>query len=256
MLKIFFWLLLIINAGLFAVEHGVLDGTGYTKSGREPTRLANQLQADKIKLVSETEQSNIVATPPSTAINSDSAIAPTDNASVTEAPSPVPAPTISTSFACTEIGNFSAAEARRFASQLAESVPTIKPTRRMVQEIASYRVYLPSLGSREAANKKGDELLGLGVNDFFVIHDAPPLLYGISLGTFKTEEASHTQLTRLQEKGLTGMKVEARKATFGKVAFQLGMVDAQTKPRLDKIVASFPHKEVRSCVEAPISEKN
>ncbi|QRX84105.1 SPOR domain-containing protein [Glaciimonas sp. PAMC28666] len=259
MLKIFFWLLLIINASLFALEHGVLNGTGFIKSGREPARLVNQLQADNIKLLSE-EQTKTATTSPSTTNNPDAAMDSPAKVSATEtpapAPEPAPAPIVPTAFACMEIGNFSAPEARRFASQLAESAPSIKPVRRMVQEIASYRVYLPSLGSQDAANKKGEELLGMGINDFFVIQGAPPLLYGISLGTFKSEEASRTQLARLEEKGLTGMKVEARKATFGKVAFQLAEVDAQTKPRLEKIVASFARKEVRSCDEAPLSEKN
>lgn len=253
MLKIFFWLLLIINASLFALEHGVLNGTGFIKSGREPARLVNQLEADNIKLLSE-EQTKNAATSPSTTNNPDAAMDSPVKVSATE--TPAPAPIVPTAFACMEIGNFSAPEARRFASQLAESAPSIKPVRRMVQEIASYRVYLPSLGSQDAANKKGEELLGMGINDFFVIQGAPPLLYGISLGTFKSEEASRTQLARLEEKGLTGMKVEARKATFGKVAFQLAEVDAQTKPRLEKIVASFARKEVRSCDEAPLSEKN
>ena len=257
MLKIFFWLLLIINASLFALEHGVLNGTGFIKSGREPARLVNQLQADNIKLLSE-EQTKNTTTSPSTTNRPDAAMDSPAKVSATETPVPVsvPAPIAPTALACMEIGNFSAPEARRFASQLAESAPSIKPVRRMVQEIASYRVYLPSLGSQDAANKKGEELLGMGINDFFVIQGAPPLLFGISLGTFKTEEASHTQLARLEEKGLTGMKVEARKATFGKVAFQLADVDALTKLRLDKIVASFSRKEVRSCDEAPMSEKN
>ncbi|MEB0010836.1 SPOR domain-containing protein [Glaciimonas sp. Cout2] len=265
MLKIFFWLLLLINAGLFALQHGYVEGIGLISNGREPARLTNQLQADKIKLVpvteAEGEKGNSARTNQNGVTNSNSANN-ANNAAITSTANPGGGEKDGTdsaansAFACTEVGNFSAAEARRFASQLAEVAPTVQPIRRPVQEIASYRVYLPSFGSQDAANKKGEELLGLGITDFFVIQDAPPLLYGISLGTFKSEEASQIQVARLEEKGLIGIRVEARKATAGKVAIQLRLLNAQTSAQLTKVVATFTHKEVRSCDEATLPERS
>ncbi|MGB7194184.1 MAG: SPOR domain-containing protein, partial [Collimonas pratensis] len=49
MLKLIFWLLLLANAALFAMQKGYL-GALYS-DGREPARIGKQLQADKIKLV-------------------------------------------------------------------------------------------------------------------------------------------------------------------------------------------------------------
>ncbi|MGS0740377.1 SPOR domain-containing protein [Glaciimonas sp. GG7] len=229
MLKSIFWLLLIANVALFALERGYLDAAGIYSNGREPGRVANQLQADKIKLVP--------------AIDPDAHPAAAESAPTETAPAAAPV-TIS---ACTEIGNFSAGEARRFASQWSELAPTVPIGRREIKEIGSYRVYLPSLGSKEAADKKIEELRGLGIKDFFVITDAPNIRYGISLGILKTEEAAQTQVAMLGKKGLVGTRIEPRNATMGKVAFQLRDLNTQSKAAFDKIVANFTGKEITRC---------
>ncbi|WP_061534930.1 hypothetical protein [Collimonas arenae] len=98
MLKLIFWLLLLANAALFAAERGYL-GALYS-DGREPARVGKQLQADKIKLLTaDAVPVAAAASTPAAAASNDSA--PPQVADV----APV---------ACTEIGNFNAAEARRF----------------------------------------------------------------------------------------------------------------------------------------------
>lgn len=239
MLKFFFCVLLLLNAGLFALQRGYLDGI-YSE-GREPGRLGNQLEADKIKLLPATEPGGRSSAPTPAVAASDPA--PARPASSATAPA-APAATV---LACTEIGNFGAAEARRFASQLAEFMPTISSRRRDVPEVASYMVYLPSLGSKDAADKKAEELRDLGITDFFVVQDAPSIHYGISLGIFKTEEAANTQVAKLAKKGLDGTRVAARNAAAGKVAFQLRALNAEAKAEFDKIKVGFPRQEIRSC---------
>jgi len=240
MLKFFFCFLLLLNAGLFALQHGYLDGI--YADGREPGRLAKQLQADKIKLVAAAEpgERSNAATAPAVATDDPASTRPARSAAATEDPGAVVV-------ACTEIGNFNAAEARRFASQLAEVAPTINAKRRDMPEIASYMVYLPSFGSKEAVDKKAEELRGLGITDFFVIQDAPQIHRGISLGIFKTEDAANAQVAMLAKKGLDGTRIAARNAAAGKVAFQLRALNAEGKDALDKIKISFPHQEIRSC---------
>ncbi|WP_211455130.1 SPOR domain-containing protein [Collimonas antrihumi] len=218
MLKIIFWLLLLANATLFAMQKGYL-GALYS-DGREPTRISKQLQADKIKMT--------VA----------------DAASAAPATATADLPPV---VACTEIGNFTAAEARRFSSQLAERTPAVKFVRRETQEVASHMVYLPSLGSKEAADKKADEVRRLGISDFFVIQDSSALRYGISLGIFKTDEAAQKQVAGLAKRGLSGAKVGTRTVSSSKVAFQLRDLGGDAKIAFDKIKLDFPGQEVRSC---------
>jgi SPOR domain len=231
MLKLFFWLLLLANAALFAMQKGYLGA--FYSDGREPTRISKQLQADKIKLVVND------AAPTATAAVA-SATAATAAASAPAAADLAPV-------ACTEIGNFNASEARRFSSQLAERTPTLKFVRREIQEVASHMVYLPSLGSKEAADKKADEVRRLGISDFFVIQDSSALRYGISLGIFKTDEAAQKQIASLVKRGLTGAKVGTRSVSSAKVAFQLRDMGGDTKLAFDKIKTDFPSQEVRSC---------
>ncbi|MDB5767497.1 MAG: hypothetical protein JWQ61_2311 [Collimonas fungivorans] len=227
MLKIIFWLLLLANAALFAMQKGYL-GALYS-DGREPARIGRQLQPDKIRMTAA-ESAPAAATSLASA-----ALAP-----ATAAADLAPA-------ACTEVGNFSAAEARRFSSQLAERMPAIKFVRRETQEVASHMVYLPSLGSKEAADAKADEVRRLGISDFFVIQDSSPLRYGISLGIFKTDEAAQKQVAGLAKRGLSGAKVGTRSVSSSKVAFQLRDLGGDNRLAFDKIKLDFPAQEVRSC---------
>jgi len=229
MLKIIFWLLLLANAALFAMQKGYL-GALYS-DGREPARIGKQLQPDKIRMTAAENP----AAPAAAASLASAALAP---AATTADLAPV---------ACTEIGNFTAAEARRFSSQLAERVPTVKFVRRETQEVASHMVYLPSLGSKEAADAKADEVRRLGISDFFVIQDSSPLRYGISLGIFKTDEAAQKQVASLAKRGLSGAKVGTRSVSSSKVAFQLRDLGGDARLAFDKIKLDFPAQEVRSC---------
>ena len=228
MLKIIFWLLLLANAALFAMQKGYL-GALYS-DGREPARIGRQLQPDKIRMTAAENAPAAAATSLASAALAPAATA-TDLAPV----------------ACNEVGNFSAAEARRFSSQLAERMPAIKFVRRETQEVASHMVYLPSLGSKEAADAKADEVRRLGISDFFVIQDASPLRYGISLGIFKTDEAAQKQVASLAKRGLSGAKVGTRSVSSSKVAFQLRDLGGDNRLAFDKIKLDFPAQEVRSC---------
>ncbi len=228
MLKLIFWLLLLANAALFAMQKGYLGA--FYSDGREPARIGKQLQADKIKLVASD------AAPAAASASVPAAAAAGASSAADLAP-----------VACTEIGNFSASEARRFSSQLAERTPNLKFVRREIQEVASHMVYLPSLGSKEAADKKADEVRRLGINDFFVIQDSSALRYGISLGIFKTDEAAQKQVASLAKRGLSGAKAGTRSVSSSKVAFQLRDMGGDARLAFDKIKTDFPTQEVRSC---------
>jgi hypothetical protein len=224
MLKLIFWLLLLANAALFAMQKGYL-GVLYS-DGREPTRISKQLQADKINMMAAAAVPMAVA-----AVDGAAPAATADLAPV----------------ACTEIGNFNAAEARRFSSQLAERTPAVKFVRREIEEVTSHMVYLPSLGGKEAADKKADELRRLGISDFFVIQDSSALRYGISLGIFKTDEAAQKQIAGLIKRGLRGAKVGTRSVSSSKVAFQLRDLGGDARIAFERIKADFPGQELRSC---------
>jgi hypothetical protein len=226
MLKFIFWSLLIANGALLTLQ---FTGDTLLSDKREPSRLSNQLNADKIKLISA-KQANTVAPAPAE-----------------PAPAVAPAAKKTELVACTEVGNFMPPDAKRFEERLATLALGDRQSRRNVQEIASQMVYIPPPGDKEGTDKKIAELRQLGISNFFVIQDNSSLRGGISLGIFKTEAAARNHLANLTRQGVRSARIGARSVTSNKLAFQLRNLDPATKASLDQIKAEFPNQEMRSC---------
>lgn len=225
MLKILFALLFLANTGLIAYQRGYLEA--WSPSSHEPTRLQQQLNAGQLKLMPTALAKPVVAAP--------------------EEENLARADKISNVLACTEVGNFDAAEAKKFEAQLAALALGERLTRRAIPETARHMVYIAPLAGKEAADKKAGELKRLGVEDFFVIQDGSALQWGISLGIFKSEEAARNQLTALSQKGVRSARIGAHNPAANKFAFQLRGLDASAKGRLGKIREDFPRQELREC---------
>lgn len=282
MLKFFFFILLLANGGLLAYQQGIFETL--FPSGREPARIKNQINADKLTLEKPPEAEPAqgeAAKPPA----SGTQVAPP--APAAPAPAFVPAPAVPAPAApaapaasepapagaapaaaartvaldadtiapparpvvlvCAEIGNFNAAEAKRFSAQLAPLSLGPKVTQRQVQEVATHMVYIPPQGDKEAAEKKAGELRRLGVEDFFIIQDNSPLRWGISLGVFKMEEAARAHLANLNQKGVRTARIGQRSVSTNLVAFRLRNLDAESRDALQKIRAGFARQEMRNC---------
>jgi hypothetical protein len=220
-LRFIFWSLLCLNGVLFAYSQGVLGN--FSGNEREPARMKNQLNTDKLRLV---------PTPPASA-----------SAAAAEAPKPAE-PT-----ACIEVGNFSAAEARRFEARLAPLELGGRQTRQNLAttDATSHIVFIPPQGSKEAAERKAGELKNLGVTDYFIVSDNSALKWGISLGVFKSEAAAQTLLATLGKQGVHSARLAARGAQPSKLAFQFRAIDAATKANIDDITGRFAGVETRSC---------
>ena len=250
MLKILFGLLLLINGGLLAYQQGYLDSL--SPSNREPSRLAQQLNADKLKLVSAIAKSDVKedATADVKAdVKADTKIAAVVVPIAPTAPDQnlARADKLTNVLACAEVGNFDTAEAKKFETQLAGLSLGDRLTRRAIPENVRHMVFIPPLDSKEAADKKAGELRRLGVDDFFIIQDNSPLQWGISLGIFKSEEAARNQLAALSQKGVRSARTGTLKPTTIKVVFQLRGLDATAKNSVAKIKEDFPKQELREC---------
>lgn len=285
MLKLFFWLLLIANGVLLAIEGGLLGSNPAER--HEPQRLQQQLQPQTLtilppnsaKLVQPVTAEQASATPQLDnvpASDGKTAIAAASPSSTTAtAPVALPKPAITTSpgtagaaaarsadkpepkpepkpasIACLEIGNFNTAEARRFESQLDDLSLSVKPTRSSVQDVASHMVYVPSQGSKEAAERKAAELRRLGVEDFYVIPESQPnpaLHWAISLGVFKTEDAARAYVSQLSGMGVRSARVLVRTSGASKQVYQWRNIDPAIKTTLEALKAKFPGQDLRNC---------
>lgn len=226
MLKFVFWLLAGVNLLVLAIGQGYLGS--FRTETREPARLKNQLQANKLTLLTQEQ-----AAPP----------AAEEAAPAAAAPAPPP------SYACTEVGNFLLADGRRFEAQVAALDLGDRQSRRNVagQDISSYMVYIPPQGSKEGADRKAGELKQLGVTNYFIINEGSAQRWGISLGVFKSETSAQSQLASLNKQGVHSARVAPRYSASKQLAYQFRDLDAATRARLEKIKTQFPEQELRNC---------
>ena len=224
MLKLIFWSLLAANVALFAYGQGYL-GTGQGNE-REPARMKKQFNTDSLALLAA-QEANAKA-------------AGARQAALLPKPEPI---------ACIEIGNFLPGDAKRFEKQLEALELGDHQSRQniVIQENPNHIVYIPPLGSKEAADKKALELKQLGVTNYFIMSDNTAMKWGISLGVFKSEAAAQSLLQALIKQGVRSARVIARGTPANRLAYQFRAIEPDTKTKLDAIKAAYPQQEMHTC---------
>lgn len=243
MLRFAFWSLLLLNAVLLAYAQGMLG----TSAGNEhePARLKRQFNTAKLTLLTR-EQAEAAARAAAPPAQTD---ASADESAPPPAPAPVEAPKPATpAFACTEVGPFDAAGARRFETRLAALDLGTRQSRETVQsqDVNSWLVHIPPQGSKEAADRKASELRNLGVSDFYVIQGDTPLRYAISLGLFKTEAGAQALVAQLARQGVRSARIAPRGPQSTRFVYKLRALDAPTRKR----VAGYAERydaDIRNC---------
>ncbi|WP_426173547.1 SPOR domain-containing protein [Massilia sp. TWR1-2-2] len=222
MLKFIFWCLLCLNGVLLAYGQGMLGN--FKGNEREPARIKNQLNIDKL------------------------APLPGAPAALAAAAVPVLAAPRAEALACFELGNFAEPQARRFEARLAPLDLGERVSRQALAEVdvTSYMVIIPPQGSREAADKKAGELKALGVTNFFIVSDNAPLKWAISLGVFKSETAAQSLLATLTRQGVNSARINPRGAA-PRLTYQFRGIDAAARAKIDDIAEAFPALETRGC---------
>ena len=161
-------------------------------------------------------------------------------------PPPPPQPKVAVA-ACLELGAFNLGEVARVQQLLEPLALGAKLSQRRAEEIASYWVFMPPQGSRQAANRKSAELKKLGVEDFFVLQEDPKSRFAISLGIFKTEEAAQARLAELRKKGVRTARVAPRETPVQKVYFTVREVPEALASRLNELRQRLPGSELKDC---------
>jgi hypothetical protein len=260
-LRLAFWSLLFLNAALFAYAQGLF---GTAKSNEhEPARLKRQFNTAKMTLLTrdQAEAAAKAAAPPAGGDVADGAVsantaANTAASAAANAPASAPAPAGAPSapapgpaFACTEIGPFDSADARRFEARLAALDLGDRQSRQTIQaqDVSSWLVHIPSQGSKEAADKKAVELRNLGVTNFYVINTDSPLKYAISLGVFKTESSAQAMLAQLGKQGVHTARIAPRGPQTNHYVYRLRGLDAATRKRVEGFAERYDGADVKSC---------
>ena len=96
-----------------------------------------------------------------------------------------------------------------------------EPERSKVETPNSWWVRIPPQANREQAERRVQELRAQGVSDVFIVQDAGPTQYAISLGVFKTEGRARQLLNQLRNQGVRNAGIEARMSTTYRIQADL-----------------------------------
>lgn len=209
-LRVTVLVLFLANLLALAVWKGGLGGGA---SGGEPERLSNQLNPERLRLVAEVSQPA-----PAPVVAAPAAVAPAESA---PAPEPVPTPPAQAADtappACVAFSGLSADQAAELSARVAKTGAGFKLSESRGVGASSWWVHIPSQGNKEGADRKAAELRRLGVDDLFIVQDAGPNQFAISLGLFRNEQAASRHLSLLREKGVRSAQIASRGASVLRV---------------------------------------
>ena len=123
--------------------------------------------------------------------------------------------------ACLAWSDLAAADADRLSVLAANKYAGLAVSRVSATEATQFWVFIPPLASRQDADRKAGELKKLGVSEFFVVQEAGPNRWAISLGIFSTEQAARDLLDSLREQGVRSAKVGPRPSRSAPVRLEV-----------------------------------
>lgn len=196
MARAFFLLLVLANLVFFIWAAGYL---GARDEGREPERLRNQLQPDRLRV----------------AVGGDQAPAASADAPGTAASAVV----------CRRVAAMATTDAESLQKAVVAQGGTATQT--PADEI-SYWVYIPAVAGKPA-EKDIVLLKQAGMKDFFVVSEEGINRNALSLGLFHKEDAAKELIQRLSNKGIKSAKLTTKTRVTGKsmlfVRGATGMLD-------------------------------
>ena len=215
--------LLLANLLFLVVGRSLFGGS----SGREPGRLAMQIDPQKIRVVQGAAEASPAppgepaakpdAAAPSAATTAPDAPAPdknaaeklaienknADGAAARNKPEPPPQPE-----RCIAVSGLTGEQVAALKARLGGEDGL--RLRDRAAEGSSWWVNLPPLPDRESAVRRAEEVRNQGVAGAFIIREESEHRNAVSLGLFKSEAAAQDFLRQLQKKGVTGARITAR----------------------------------------------
>jgi hypothetical protein len=179
-MRLIVFLLVAANLAFFAWAQGYLG----ERENPDAVRLTQQLEADKLRVLSRDEAPQKSSTP-----------------AVPVQPAPEK---------CLAWSGLTVASADQIEAGLAERFAGLRSTRHVIPETSSWWIFIPPQPSKAEAEKKAGELKRLGAPEFFIVQEPGPNRFAISLGIFSSEEAAEERFESLRAKGVKSAKVARR----------------------------------------------
>jgi cell division septation protein DedD len=185
------FLLVAANLVFFAWTQGYLG----SRESPDAVRLTQQLNADKLSVLSRND-------PPGAR--------PEQRGETAAEKAPVAEKAATVADRCVAWLGLAESSAAELEALLAEKFDALRRVRHVVPETSSWWVFIPPQANKAEADKKAGELKKLGVPEFFVVQDAGPNRFAISLGIFSSEQAANDRLETLKGKGVRSARVGRR----------------------------------------------
>lgn len=235
MMKWILALLALVNVIFFAVMHW---GAALTVDSINPPVQA-ALNADKIKLLDMSAASAAASAPASSVSASAPAVTaiPVAQTVATSAPSG--------KLSCMEWGEFSGTDLQRAEKALAPMKLGNRLKQRLVEYANGYWVYIAPMKSHAQVEQKIAQLKERGVADYFVIQEAGPWQYAISLGVFKTEEAAKKFLGKLRTQGVKTATLGERASKLKYTVFVMNHLEGTVSSQIAALRKDFPESELK-----------
>ena len=216
MLRLLVLVLILANAAYFAWTREWLAPWGFAPAPQsEPGRLAQQVGADRIRLITPDEARRREAA-----------------ASAARPPE------------CLQAGLFDDTQAAALRKALAP-LPAGSWSLESGVEPARWLVYMGRFTAPDVLAKKQQELRAINVRHEVVAN--PRLAPGLSLGEFPTEAAAQQALARLSERGVNTARVEQDRPESRGQWLRLPRADAALRQRVEESVALPAGKSLRPC---------
>jgi hypothetical protein len=184
-------------------------------SGGEGMRLKQQVQPDKIKLLTPQEVA---------------ALGPAKAAALADV--------------CLEWGPFGESDRSRALADIDSLALGKLVSQRRVETTTAWWTYLPPFANKAAADKRVAELKSAGLKEMFVV-DGGPQRFAISLGAFRTEEAANAQVAELARAGVAGAKSGPRQQVVVQSLIVIRDPQQAVIARLRELSPSYPGADTK-----------
>ncbi len=235
MIKRIFWVVLVLNAALFAFLQWGSSLMPQDGSGLQPP-----LHPEQIKLL------GFSAPPPASTVAPASAPVAVPPPPAASASTVASAPAVVSTLACLEWGEFSGSDLARASDDLAALKLGANLAQREVEHSIGYWVYIPPPKKHGDIAKKLAQLKKRGITDSFVVQEKGKWQDAISLGIFKTEDAAKKFLDSVKSKGVKSAVIGERQTRLKFTVFSLKNPEAATLAKLADWQKDFSGIEMKA----------
>jgi len=244
-LRILFALLVLINLLVFAWHQSTL---GNDDESREPQRLTEQKDADKLKLLAKDADAADPSKAPAS-LTSAPASAPGAEHSSTAATAQSPAanPETKPAALCRLVSGFKLAEAKQWADASAGPHPELKFLVTPLVAAGTYDVLIAGLPGRDAAETKLKEVRALGITaSVRTVADGGGRV-ALIFTSVASESEAKDYLQALQEKGVRSARVFSRPAPATSAQVEITNLDQNSLKAIKDKLANRSDLRIGDC---------